>query len=64
MFAQAAKGITYPQWPPIMTAALTQWTSTFAGVTQHTETLEQAFATYQQQLVSYAQSQGFTVTTD
>ncbi|MCL2465168.1 MAG: extracellular solute-binding protein [Micrococcales bacterium] len=64
VFAQAAKNITYGQWPPIMTAALTQWTSTFAGVVNGSQTLQQAFATYQQQLVSYAQSQGFTVTTD
>ena len=64
VFAAAAKGISYGQWPPIMTAALTQWTSTFAGVSQGTETLEQAFATFQQQMVDYAQSQGFTVTTD
>ncbi len=63
VFAQAAQGISYGQWPPIMTAALTQWTSTFAGVVDGSETLQQAFATYQQQLVSYAQSQGFTVTT-
>jgi len=63
VFAAAAKGISYGQWPPIMTAALTQWTSTFAGVVNKTETLQQAFATYQQQLTTYAQSQGFTVTT-
>lgn len=64
VFAKAAKGISYGQWPPIMTAALTQWTSTFAGVVDGSQTLEQAFATYQQQLVDYATSQGFTVTTD
>ena len=64
VFAKAAKGISYGQWPPIMTAALTQWTSTFAGVVDGSETLEQAFATYQQQLVDYATSQGFTVTTN
>ncbi|WP_442543641.1 ABC transporter substrate-binding protein [Arthrobacter sp. KN11-1C] len=64
VFAQAAQHMVSPQWPPIMTAALTQWTSTFAGVANGTETLPQAFATYQKQLVSYAQAQGFTVTTD
>jgi len=63
VFADAAKGISYGQWPPIMTAALTQWTSTFAGVVDGSQTLQQAFAAFQQQLVSYAQSQGFTVTT-
>jgi multiple sugar transport system substrate-binding protein len=45
-----------------MTAALTQWTSTFAGVTKGTETLPDAFKTFQQQMVSYAKAQGFTVT--
>jgi multiple sugar transport system substrate-binding protein len=64
VFAKAAQNMVDPQWPPIMTAALTQWTSTFAGVTKGTETLPQAFATYQKQLVSYAKSQGFTVTTN
>jgi multiple sugar transport system substrate-binding protein len=61
VFAAAAKNIKAPQWPPIMTAALTQWTSTFAGVTQGSETLSQAFTAYQSQLTSYAKSQGFTV---
>lgn len=61
VFARAAKSIEAPEWPPIMTAALTQWTSTFAGVTNGTETLQQAFTTYQSQLVQYAKSQGFTV---
>jgi multiple sugar transport system substrate-binding protein len=64
VFAKAAQNMVDPQWPPIMTAALTQWTSTFAGVTKGTETLSQAFATYQKQLVSYAKAQGFTVTTN
>jgi multiple sugar transport system substrate-binding protein len=61
VFASAEKNIVDPQWPPIMTAALTQWTSTFAGVTKGTETLPQAFASFQQQMVSYAKAQGFTV---
>jgi multiple sugar transport system substrate-binding protein len=64
VFAEAAKAINYPQWPPIMTAALTQWTSTFAGVVKGSETLQQAFAAFQKQMVDYAKSQGFTVTTD
>lgn len=63
VFAAAAQNVQAAQWPPIMTAALTQWTSTFAGVTKGTETLQQAFTTYQSQLVKYATSQGFTVTT-
>ena len=62
VFAAAAKDLVDPQWPPIMTAALTQWTSTFAGVTKGSETLAQAFSAYQQQLVNYAKAQGFTVT--
>jgi multiple sugar transport system substrate-binding protein len=61
-FAEAAQDLKPIQWPPIMTAALTQWTSTFAGVTKGTETLPQAFKTFQQQMVSYAKSQGFKVT--
>lgn len=62
VFATAAKNVQAAEWPPIMTAALTQWTSTFAGVTKGTETLEQAFTTFQSQLTKYAKSQGFTVT--
>jgi multiple sugar transport system substrate-binding protein len=61
VFAAAEKQISDTQWPPIMTAALTQWTSTFAGVTKGTETLAQAFAAFQQQMVAYAKAQGFTV---
>ncbi|WP_239451931.1 ABC transporter substrate-binding protein [Frondihabitans sp. PAMC 28766] len=63
-FAAAAQNMISPEWPPIMTAALTQWTSTFAGVTKGTETLPQAFASFQKSMVSYAKSQGFTVSTD
>ncbi len=61
VFAQAAKNIPAAEWPPIMTAALTQWTDTFAGVTKGTETLQQAFTTFQSKMTSYAQAQGFTV---
>jgi len=61
VFAAAAKNMPAVQWPPIMTAALTQWTSTFAGVTKGTETLQQAFTTFQSQLTKYATSQGFQV---
>jgi len=64
VFAQAAQNVQAAQWPPIMTAALTQWTSTFAGVTKGSETLQEAFTTFQSQLVKYAKSQGFTVTTN
>ncbi|MBY8879654.1 ABC transporter substrate-binding protein [Actinacidiphila acidipaludis] len=62
VFAQAAQHMQSPQWPPIMTAALTKWTSVFAGVTKGSETLPQAFAAFQQQMVAYAKDQGFTVT--
>ncbi|MQY40799.1 hypothetical protein SRB17_88320 [Streptomyces sp. RB17] len=62
VFAKAAQNLRPIQWPPIMTAALTQWTSTFAGVTKGTETLPEAFRTFQRQMVSYAKAQGFTVT--
>jgi len=64
VFAAAAKHMVDPEWPPIMTAAATQWASTFAGVSKGTETLPQAFATFQTQLVAYAKTQGFTVTTN
>lgn len=62
VFASAAQHMIAPQWPPIMTAALTQWTSTFAGVTKGSETLPQAFQAFQQKLTGYAKAQGFTVT--
>ncbi|MEU6853432.1 extracellular solute-binding protein [Actinacidiphila alni] len=62
VFAQAAQNLKSAQWPPIMTAALTQWTTTFAGVSKGTETLPDAFKTFQQQMVKYAKQQGFTVT--
>jgi len=61
-FAEAAKNVENPEWPPIMTAALTKWTSTFAGVTKGSKTLPQAFKEFQQQMTTYAKSQGFTVT--
>ncbi|MBY8886085.1 extracellular solute-binding protein [Streptomyces sp. PTM05] len=64
VFAQAAQHMTAAQWPPIMTAALTQWTSTFAAVSKGTGTLAQAFAAFQKQMVAYARDQGFTVTED
>ena len=63
VFAQAAQHMVAPQWPPFMTAALTQWTTSFAGVTKGTTTLPDAFRSYQAALVKYAKSQGFTITT-
>jgi multiple sugar transport system substrate-binding protein len=63
VFAQAAENMIAPQWPPIMTAALTQWTDIFAGVTKGTEKLPDAFKAFQDSLVKYAKAQGFTVST-
>jgi multiple sugar transport system substrate-binding protein len=62
-FATAAQHMVAPQWPPFMTAALTQWTTSFAGVTKGTTTLPDAFKNYQAAMVKYAKGQGFTVTT-
>jgi multiple sugar transport system substrate-binding protein len=63
VFSQAAAGATFQDWPPIMTEALTDSSTAFAGVVNGTETLPAAFRSFQKTLVSYAKSQGFTVTT-
>ena len=62
VFAQAAKNMTAPEWPPIMNEVNTLWPTVFAGVSNGTETLPAAFRTMQADLVQYAQAQGFTVT--
>jgi multiple sugar transport system substrate-binding protein len=62
-FTGAAPKISSVQWPPFMTYALTLSATTFAGVMNGKETLQQAFSTFQSQLVSYAKGQGFTVST-
>jgi multiple sugar transport system substrate-binding protein len=62
-FTAAAPKIATVQWPPFMTYALTESATTFAGVMTGKETLQQAFSTFQNQLVSYAKDQGFTVNT-
>ncbi len=62
-FTAAAPKIASVQWPPFMTYALTLSATTFAGVMNGKETLQKAFSTFQGQLVSYAKSQGFTVST-
>jgi multiple sugar transport system substrate-binding protein len=62
VFAQAAKNMTAPEWPPIMNEVNTLWPTVFAGVSNGTETLPAAFRTIQADLVQYAQAQGFTVT--
>jgi len=62
-FTAAAPAIATVQWPPFMTYALTESMTTFAGVMDGKETVQQAFSAFQSQLVSYAQNQGFTVST-
>jgi multiple sugar transport system substrate-binding protein len=62
-FTAAAPEISSVQWPPFMTYALTEANTTFAGVMNGKETVQQAFRTFQGQLVSYAKQQGFTVST-
>lgn len=62
VFAQAAKSMSAPEWPPIMNEVNTLWPTVFAGVSNGTETLPAAFDTMQADLVKYAQAQGFTVT--
>ncbi len=61
VFAATAPHVVPIEWPPFMTEALTQGESVFAGVLNGTETVPQAFRTYQSDLVQYARAQGFTV---
>jgi multiple sugar transport system substrate-binding protein len=61
-FTAAAPKIAGVQWPPFMTYALTQSATVFAGVMNGKQTLQQAFTTFQGELVKYAQQQGFQVT--
>jgi multiple sugar transport system substrate-binding protein len=61
-FTAAAPKIAGVQWPPFMTYALTQSATAFAGVMNGKQTLQQAFTTFQSQLVTYAKAQGFQVT--
>lgn len=60
-FTAAAPKISSVQWPPFMTYALTQSATTFAGVMTGKTTVQQAFKTFQGQLVNYAKQQGFQV---
>jgi multiple sugar transport system substrate-binding protein len=62
VFSAGALSIPSYTWPPFMTEVLTQQPSTFGGVLTGKETVQQAFATFQQQEVSYAKSEGFNVT--
>jgi multiple sugar transport system substrate-binding protein len=63
VFAAAAPKIQSVEWPPFMTEALTDATTTFAGVLNGKETIAKAFAAFQSQMVSYAKQEGFKVTT-
>lgn len=63
VFAKAAAKATFEDWPPIMTEALTQSATVFAGVMNGKETLPAAFKSFQNTLVKYAKSEGFKVTT-
>jgi multiple sugar transport system substrate-binding protein len=61
VYVSTAPHVASIEWPPFMTEALTEGESVFAGVLNGTETVAQAFRTYQSDLVQYAQAQGFTV---
>jgi multiple sugar transport system substrate-binding protein len=63
VFSAGALSIPLTTWPPFMTQVLTQEASTMGPVLTGKETLAQAFATFQQQEVSYAKSEGFNVST-
>jgi multiple sugar transport system substrate-binding protein len=62
-FTGAASHISSDQWPPFMTEALNEASTVFAGVQNGKETLQAAFTSFQNVLVSYAKAQGFTVST-
>jgi multiple sugar transport system substrate-binding protein len=63
IFTAAAQEIQPVQWPPFMTQALNQALTTFQPALSGKATLQQAFAAFQNQEVSYAKAQGFTVST-
>lgn len=62
VFSHAAAKANYEDWPPFMTAALTDATTDFAGVLNGKQTLPSAFKRFQKFLVDYARSEGFHVT--
>jgi len=62
VFSAGALTISQTPWPPFMTQVLNQQPTTFGGVLNGKETLQQAFSTFQQQEVTYAKAQGFNVT--
>jgi multiple sugar transport system substrate-binding protein len=61
VYISGAAHVVPISWPPFMTEALTVGTSVFGGILNGTTTVQQAFKTYQSDLVSYATAQGFTV---
>lgn len=63
VFAKAADNMAPVQWPPFMIAALNQVNTTFGGVETGKQTMRQAFQAFQDQMVKYAQQQGFKVST-
>jgi multiple sugar transport system substrate-binding protein len=62
-FINSAKTSSLVEWPPFMTAALTDSATAFANVMNYKQTLASAFASFQTTLVNYAKSEGFKVTT-
>ena len=63
MFVAAAENLAPIEWPPFMVAALNQANTTFGQVETGKQTLRQAFQAFQDQMVKYAEQQGFKVAT-
>jgi multiple sugar transport system substrate-binding protein len=63
VFTAAASEIQPVQWPPFMTEALNEAATTFQPNLTGKATVQQVFQTFQNQEVSYAKAQGFTVST-
>jgi multiple sugar transport system substrate-binding protein len=63
VFVAAADNLAPIQWPPFMVAALNQANTTFGAVETGKTTLRQAFQAFQDQMVKYAEQQGFKVAT-
>jgi multiple sugar transport system substrate-binding protein len=61
VFSAGALSIPQTPWPPFMTQALNQAGTTFGAVMNGKTTLAKAFQAFQQQETSYAQAQGFHV---
>jgi multiple sugar transport system substrate-binding protein len=63
VFVAAADTLAPIEWPPFMVAALNQANTTFGQVETGRQTLRQAFQAFQDQMVKYAEQQGFKVNT-